>query len=59
MKEIFGVKYYNIKETAEMLGVTRQSVVRYRLDGKITPTYIGKLPFYTEADIKSLVASPK
>lgn len=59
MKEVLGVKYYSTDETAKMIGVVRRTIERYRADGKIAPTIIGRSLFYTEADIKSLIASPK
>lgn len=50
------VKNYNIKETAEMLGIERHTIKRWIKSGKIIPSITkdsGRI-FFTNEDIASL-----
>jgi len=54
-KSIFGVEYLTTKATAEILGVTPQSVARWVLQGELTATKIGKNWYLTESNIKDFL----
>ena len=52
MKEIFGVKHYDIKETAEMLGISTTSVQNYIKSGNMKAAKVGGRWLLKEEDIK-------
>lgn len=47
-------KLYNISKTAELLGVTRQTVYQWERDGKIKFIKVGEFNKVSENDIKRL-----
>lgn len=51
--DILGVKYYSIDEVAEMLAVTRRTMMNYISNGTIVGKKIGRLWYFTEEDIKT------
>jgi excisionase family DNA binding protein len=52
MKEIFGVKHYNIKETADILGISPTSVLNYIKAGTMKAAKVGGRWLIKEEDIK-------
>jgi|VirMetMinimDraft_7_1064189.scaffolds.fasta_scaffold00899_10 excisionase family DNA binding protein len=52
MREILGVKMYNVKEVTEILGVTTQTVRLYIKQRKLKAVRIGKPYFISEDAIK-------
>jgi excisionase family DNA binding protein len=52
MKEIFGVKHYDIKETAEILGISSTSVLNYIKAGTMKAAKVGGRWLVKEEDIK-------
>ena len=52
MKEIFGVKHYDIKETAEMLGISTTSIQNYIKSGNMKAAKVGGRWLLKEEDIK-------
>ena len=52
MKEIFGVKHYDIKETAEILGISPTSVLNYIKAGTMKAAKVGGRWLVTEEAIK-------
>ena len=53
MKIIFDEKHFNIKEVAELLGISATSVNNYIKAGKLRATKIASSWHIKEADIKS------
>jgi excisionase family DNA binding protein len=56
MKIIFDEKHFNIKEVAEMLGISPTSINNYVKTGKIRATKIASAWHIKEADIKTYLA---
>jgi len=52
MREIVGVKMYNVKEVTKILGVTPQTTRLYIKQGKLKAVRIGKPYFISEEAIK-------
>ena len=52
MKEIFGVNHYDIKETADILGISSTSVLNYIREGKMKAAKVGGRWLVTEEAIK-------
>lgn len=52
MKEIFGVKHYDIKETADILGISTTSVLNYIKAGTMEAAKVGGRWLLTEEGIK-------
>jgi excisionase family DNA binding protein len=52
MKEIFGVKHYDINETAEILGISSTSVLNYIKAGTMKAAKVGGRWLVKEEDIK-------
>ena len=52
MKEIFGVKHYDIKETADILGISPTSVLNYIKIGTMKAAKVGGRWLIKEEDIK-------
>ena len=52
MKEIFGVKHYDVKETAEILGISSTSVQNYIKAGNMKAAKVGGRWLVKEEDIK-------
>ena len=59
MKEILGVKLYTSTETASLLGVTPQTVIKYIKEGKLASRVIGGKNYITEQNIKIFVSGEK
>lgn len=59
MKEILGVKLYTSTETASLLGVTPQTVIKYIKEGKLAARVIGGKNYITEQNIKIFVSGEK
>lgn len=55
MKEILGVKLYNVNETAELLGLTVYSLRIYIKERKIKGRKIGNAWYFAEENIKAFV----
>ena len=53
MKEIFGVKHYDIKETADILGISPTSVLNYIKAGTMKAAKVGGRWLLKEEDIKA------
>ena len=53
--EVLGIKYYSILEVAEMLSITRRSLMNYISNGRIVGKKIGRLWYFTEEDIKAFL----
>ena len=53
MKEIFGVKHYDIKETADILGISSTSVLNYIKAGTMKAAKVGGRWLVKEEDIKA------
>jgi len=53
MKKILGEEYYSLKETAEILGVSKQTVHDLIKSRKIEGKKIGRLWHFTRGDIKA------
>ena len=53
MKEIFGVKHYDIKETADILGISSTSVLNYIKAGMMKAAKVGGRWLVKEEDIKA------
>lgn len=53
MKEIFGVKHYDIKETADILGISSTSVLNYIKAGTMRAAKVGGRWLVKEEDIKA------
>ena len=52
MKEIFGVKHYDVKETADILGISSTSILNYIKSGSMKAAKVGGRWLITEEDIK-------
>lgn len=55
MTELKGIRLYNIKETAEILGVTTRTMQTYIKNGKIKARKIGRGWKFTENSIKEFI----
>jgi len=53
MKEIFGIKHYDIKETADILGISSTSVLNYIKAGAMKAAKVGGRWLVKEEDIKA------
>jgi excisionase family DNA binding protein len=51
------VKFYTIKEVAEMLKVSKQTIYRLMKDEKIIPTRLGKRTLFKESELNRFVES--
>lgn len=54
-KIILDVKLYTLDETAELLGVTKQSVTKYIKQGRIISTTIGGKKYLSEDNIRTFL----
>ena len=52
MKEFNDVKYYDVKEVAERIGVTTRTINRYQEKFDVHPTFIGQQKYFTEENIQ-------
>jgi excisionase family DNA binding protein len=50
--KILGITYYSIDEVAEILGLTRRTMMNYISNGSIVGKKIGRVWQFTEEDIK-------
>lgn len=53
MKKILDDEFYNLKEIAEILGISRKAVHDYVKKGKIRGKKIGREWYFTKKDIKA------
>ncbi len=54
-KEIMGIKTYTADETAEILGVTKRTLIRYLKGGKMIASKIGGRWAITEKQIQDYI----
>ena len=54
-KVILEVKLYTLEETAELLGVTKQTITKYLKQGRIVSTTIGGKKYLSEENIKTFL----
>lgn len=54
---ILGVKLYSIQETAELLGLTVNSVYSYIRKGRIQATVIGGKKYFSEEGLKQFLTA--
>jgi len=54
--EIKGLTYFSLSDVAEMIDVTRQTLWRWRQDGKVPPghKYRGRQVIYTPAELNAI-----
>ena len=52
---IAGVKLYSVREIAQLVGVTPQTIRRYIKDGRLKCRRIGRNLFSSETDLKNFV----
>jgi len=52
-------KLYTIKETAELLRISRATLFRLMAEGKIIPLKLGKRSLFTEEEIVRFIKSLK
>lgn len=55
MKTVLGVKLYNVKEVAELLGVTPETARNYIKDGKLNAKKIGVRYYVSEERLKAFL----
>ncbi|MDR2204345.1 MAG: helix-turn-helix domain-containing protein [Nitrososphaerota archaeon] len=55
MKTVLGVNLYNVKEVAEMFGVSKTTIHNYIKYGKIDAQKIGGSLYLTEGNIKGFI----
>ena len=55
MKEFNDVKYYDVKEVAERIGVTTRTINRYQEKFDVHPTFIGQQKYFTEENIQQII----
>lgn len=55
MKEFNSVKYYDVKEVAERIGVTTRTINRYQEKFDVHPTFIGQQKYFTEENIQQII----
>lgn len=58
MKLVLGVKLYNKKETADLLGVQPNTVTMYDKQGRLKGTLIGGRKYYSEEFLKEFLLTP-
>ena len=58
-KVILGVELYELKEVAELLGVTIQTIRGYIRKGALTPTLIGKTKYISAEALREYLTNPK
>ena len=54
-KVILEVKLYTLEETAELLGVTKQTITKYLKEGRIVSTTIGGKKYLSEENIRTFL----
>ena len=54
-KVILEVKLYTLEETAELLGVTKQTITKYLKQGRIVSTTIGGKKYLSEENIRTFL----
>lgn len=54
-KEIFGRTYYNMKEVADILGISHRTVGKYRERGNLQGVRVGKEYLFTDEQIKDFL----
>lgn len=57
--EIQGIKLYNLKDTAQILGVTPQTVRSYIKQGRLTGRRIGRPIYVTDEELKKFISKPQ
>ena len=58
-KVILGVELYELKEVAELLGVTIQTIRGYIRKGSLTTTLIGKTKYISKEALREYLTNPK
>ena len=58
MKEVLGVKLYNLEELSAMLGISIWTAKKYVNKGTIESRRVGRRIFVTEAAIRRFVTEP-
>ena len=58
-KIILGVELYELKEVAELLGVTIQTIRGYIRKGSLTTTLIGKTKYISKEALREWRTNPK
>lgn len=53
--EIQGVKFYTVRETAEALNVTPQTVRKYIKEGRLKGQRVGRPILITEKDVREFL----
>ena len=54
-KVILEVKLYSLEETAELLGVAKETITKYIKQGRIVSTLIGGKKYLSEENLKSFL----
>lgn len=54
-KNVLGVKLYNVKEVAELLGVTPETARNYIKDGRLNAKKIGVRYYVSEERLKAFL----
>lgn len=58
-KVILGVELYELKEVAQLLGVTIQTIRRYVRVGYLTPTLVGKAKYISAEALREYLTNAK
>jgi excisionase family DNA binding protein len=58
-KVILGVELYELKEVAQLLGVTIQTIRRYVRVGYLTPTLVGKTKYISAEALREYLTHTK
>ena len=58
-KVILDVKLYSMEETAQLLGITRQTLTKYIKKGRVLATQIGGTKYISEDNLKKFLTEPQ
>lgn len=58
-RTILGVELYTLTETAELMGVTIQTIRNYVRKGMLTPTLIGKTKYVSADGLREYLTKTK
>lgn len=52
---ILDVKLYSLEETAELLGITKQTITKYIKQGRMVSTMIGGKKYLSEENLRNFL----